>query len=65
MIRTFARDLKLVQKFEVSLELDLLLEEAVDSLLNKTGQSKQVTDIILDFALQKRMKINLGTFPEI
>lgn len=53
LIRTFARDLKLVQNFEVSLEIDLLLEEAVDSLLSKTGQSKRITDIILDFALQK------------
>jgi ATP-dependent exoDNAse (exonuclease V) beta subunit len=53
LIRTFARDLKLVQNFEVSLEADLLLEEAVDSLLSKTGQNKRVTDIILDFALQK------------
>lgn len=53
LIRTFARDLKLVQNFEVSLDIDLLLEEAVDSLLSKTGQNKQVTNIILDFALQK------------
>lgn len=53
LIRTFARDLKLVQNFEVSLEVDLLLQEAVDSLLSKIGQNKRVTDIILDFALQK------------
>src|SRR5690554_5458192 len=53
LIRTFAHDLKLAQSFEVSLETDLLLEEAVDSLLSKTGQNKQITEIILDFALQK------------
>ena len=53
LIRTFAHDLKLAQSFEVSLDIDLLLEEAIDSLLSKTGQNKQITDIILDFALQK------------
>ena len=53
LIRTFARDLQLAQNFEVSLDRDEILEEAVDSLLSKTGVNKAITDIVLDFALQK------------
>lgn len=53
LIRTFARDLQLAQNFEVSLDQEEILEEAVDSLLSKTGINKAITDIVLDFALQK------------
>lgn len=53
LIRTFARDLQLAQNFEISLDQDEILEEAVDSLLSKTGINKAITEIVLDFALQK------------
>ncbi len=53
LIRTFARDLKLGQNFEVTLDTQQLLQEAVDSLLSKTGENKKVTDVLLDFALEK------------
>lgn len=53
LIRTFARDLKLVQNFEVTLDTQLLLQEAVDSLLDKTGENEKITNVLLDFALEK------------
>ncbi|HET8736018.1 MAG TPA: 3'-5' exonuclease, partial [Pricia sp.] len=53
LIRTFAKDLKLPQNFEVVLDTDLLLEEAVARLVQKAGTDKKLTGILLDFALEK------------
>ncbi len=53
LIRTFARDLKLATNFEVTLETDALLAEAVDLLLSRAGQNKEITQVLLDFALSK------------
>ncbi len=53
LIRTFARDLKLSTNFEVSLDTDELLAEAVDLLLSKAGENKGITKVLLDFALEK------------
>ena len=44
LIRTFAYDLKLPVNFEVELDQDALLNEAVDSLIAKAGTNKQLTD---------------------
>ncbi|MEP3208818.1 MAG: UvrD-helicase domain-containing protein [Maribacter sp.] len=53
LIRTFAKDLKIPQNFEVVLETDLLLDEAVSKLINKAGTDSKLTKILLDFALEK------------
>ena len=53
LIRTFAKDLKLPQNFEVVLDTDLLLSEAVAKLLGKAGTDKGLTDVLIDFALEK------------
>lgn len=53
IIRTFARDLKLATNFEVSLDTPQLLAEAVDLLLSKAGENKEITKVLLDFALEK------------
>lgn len=53
LIRTFARDLKLATNFEVTLDTAELLAEAVDLLLSKAGENKEVTKVLLDFALEK------------
>src|SRR5690606_26993355 len=39
--------------FEVTLEIDQLLGEAVDLLLSKAGENKEITKVLLDFALEK------------
>lgn len=53
VIRTFAHDLKLPVNFEVELDQERLLSEAVDSLIAKAGSDKKLTDILVDFAIEK------------
>ncbi len=53
LIRTFARDLKLATNFEVTLETNELLAEAVDVLLSKAGENDEITKVLLNFALEK------------
>ena len=53
LIRTFAKDLKIAQNFEVILDSDLLLGEAVDNLLEKVGRDQALTKVLMDFALEK------------
>ncbi|MCM4150423.1 ATP-dependent helicase [Arenibacter sp. N53] len=53
LIRTFAKDLKLPQNFEVVLDTKLLLDEAVAKLINKAGANAQLTKVLIDFALEK------------
>ncbi len=53
VIRTFAHDLQLSVNFEVELDQDRLLNEAVDSLIAKAGSDTQLTNILVDFAIEK------------
>ena len=53
IIRTFARDLKISQGFDVVLDTDILLEEGIGRLLNKAGEDKELTKVLLDFSLEK------------
>ncbi len=53
LIRTFAKDLKLPQNFEVILEKDMLLDEAVSRLILKAGNDPLLTKVLIDFALEK------------
>lgn len=53
IIKTFARDLHLSQNFEVELNLDLLLEEAVGRLLERAGSDKELTEVLIAFSLEK------------
>ncbi len=53
VIRTFAFDLKIPLNFEVELDTDSLLTEAVDSLISKAGTDKALTKVLVDFAIEK------------
>ncbi|MDC6385311.1 ATP-dependent helicase [Flagellimonas taeanensis] len=53
IIKTFARDLQLSQNFEVELNLDLLLEEAVGRLLERAGDDEKLTEVLIAFSLEK------------
>ncbi len=53
LIRTFARDLKIPQNFEVVLDTDILLNEAVARVIGKAGEEKELTKILMTFALEK------------
>ena len=39
--------------FEVELDTDSSLNEAVDSLIDKTGTDKALTKVLVDFAIEK------------
>src|SRR5699024_11477607 len=53
IIRSFAKDLKLNSNFEVSLDSDILLEEAVDRLIAQAGQNRDITDYLLRYTYSK------------
>jgi ATP-dependent exoDNAse (exonuclease V) beta subunit len=53
IIRTFAYDLKLPLNFEVELDHEALLFEAVDSLISKAGTDDVLTNVLIDFAIEK------------
>lgn len=54
LIRTFARDLKLSNSFEVELNISLILQESINQLLRKiSNQNPKITKVLIDFALQK------------
>ncbi len=53
LIRTFAHDLKLPLNFEVALDVETLLNEAVDRLISKAGTDKRLTKTLVDFAIEK------------
>ena len=53
IIRTFAKDLGLTNNFEIELDTQVILEEAVDRVIDKVGEDQQLTEIIVDFALEK------------
>ena len=53
IIKTFARDLQLAQNFEVELDTELLLEEAVGRLLERAGSDKELTEVLIAFSLEK------------
>lgn len=53
LIRTFAYDLKLPQNFEVALDTEEVLQEAIGNVLTKVGEEDSLTNLLIDFAIQK------------
>jgi len=53
VIRTFAHDLDIPMNFEVELEADAMLEEAVDELISLVGTDPQLTRVLIDFVEKK------------
>lgn len=53
VIRSFAFDLNLPMSFEVSLDSDELLQEAVDSVIAKAGTDEELTKVLIDFSIDK------------
>lgn len=53
IIRTFAQDLELPSNFEIALDTDALLQEAVDSVIDKVGEDEKLTQFILEFTRNK------------
>ena len=53
LIRTFAYDLQLPMNFEVEMDAESLLNEAVDVVISKIGEHKELTDLLVSYSLQK------------
>ncbi|WP_445386579.1 UvrD-helicase domain-containing protein [Robiginitalea sp. IMCC44478] len=53
LLRTFSKDLSLPANFEVVIDSDFMLETAVDNLLSKAGSDKELSEVLIDFALEK------------
>ncbi|WP_339611181.1 UvrD-helicase domain-containing protein [uncultured Planktosalinus sp.] len=53
IIRTFAKDLKLTSNFEIELDVDLLVNEAIDQVISKVGIDPLLTKVILEFSFEK------------
>ncbi|WP_103069177.1 UvrD-helicase domain-containing protein [Aquimarina sediminis] len=53
VIRTFAYDLGIPMNFEIEMDTDSLIEEAVDAVVAKIGVDKELTRLIIDFAISK------------
>lgn len=53
LIRTFAYDLNLPMNFEVEMDAVTLLNEAVDVVISKIGENKELTNLLVNYALQK------------
>ncbi|WP_417352398.1 UvrD-helicase domain-containing protein [Flavobacterium alkalisoli] len=53
VIRAFAHDLNLSVSFDVSLETENLLQEAVDAIIAKAGENEVLTSLLVDFSVDK------------
>lgn len=53
IIKNFAFDLGLTLNFEVEMDTDSLLKEAVDMLISKIGTDQKLTEILIDYSLDK------------
>ena len=53
LIQTFAYDLKVPLNADVELDQDSLINVAVNRLIDKAGTDKELTKILVDFALEK------------
>jgi len=53
LIRSFAYDLGLSLNFDVEMDANSLLDEAVDQMISQIGEDDELTNILIDFSLQK------------
>ncbi|CAD0003302.1 UvrD-helicase domain-containing protein [Flavobacterium salmonis] len=53
VIRAFAHDLNLPMTFEVTLDTENLLVEAVDAIIAQAGQDETLTNLLIDFTMEK------------
>jgi len=56
LIKSFAFDLGLTMDFEVELDTDSILKEAVDAVISRIGTDKELTDVLVNFAREKTLE---------
>lgn len=53
LLRTFAKDLNIPTNFEVEMDMDSILKEAVDRVIAKAGSNPILTNALVSFSLEK------------
>ena len=53
VIRAFAHDLNLPITFDVSLDTENLLTEAVDAIIAQAGEDETLTNLLVNFTMEK------------
>lgn len=53
VIRTFAFDLRIPFQFDVELDTDMLLKQAVDLLINLAGSQRDITDLLVTYMMNQ------------
>ncbi|MFN4123611.1 MAG: UvrD-helicase domain-containing protein [Flavobacteriales bacterium] len=53
LVRAFSRDLNLPMNFQVELDADLLLNEAIESLIAQVGIDEKITTNLRDFIIER------------
>lgn len=56
LIKSFAFDLHLTSDFEVELDIDSIMTEAVDEVLSRIGVDRELTKLLLSFSKQKTIE---------
>ncbi|MCD4679004.1 MAG: UvrD-helicase domain-containing protein, partial [Bacteroidales bacterium] len=56
VIRSFALDLDLSMNFEVEMDTDELISKCIDLLLDKTGNDKELTKVLLNYIKYKSLE---------
>lgn len=53
IIRAFSKDLNLTSNFEIEMDLNTLLQNAIEQVIEQAGKDKELTAILLKFAYSK------------
>lgn len=53
IIRSFSHELNIPLDFDISLETDLLMQEAIETVISKAGDDEELTKLLLDFSRNK------------
>lgn len=53
IVRTFAYDLHLPLNFEVELDSDVFIQQAVDILISRIGSEKELTEVLVNFVMAR------------
>lgn len=64
LVRSFSYELGLAQNFNLEIQAEPLLNEAVDRMLNEIGEDEKISEAFMDFVnyhLDLNERVNLGT----
>jgi len=53
IIKSFSHELNIPLDFDISLETDLLMQEAIETVISKAGEDEELTKLLLDFSRNK------------